>query len=562
MVERPRHLWRDAAAVAAVALVVRLVHAHAMQASPFAGMLLGDSRSYMDWAMRLVSGQWWGDRVFYQAPLYPYALGAALKLGLGLDGIRLVQAILGSLACGLVALATARLFDRRAGVIAGLMLAFYPPAIFFDWLIQKSVLDGVLIACLLVLLTKTTTTVTPQRAAVVGVTVGCFALSRENAIVLLPALAVWCAVRASRRTVAILALVAGAALALAPAVIRNSLVGHGLYFTTSQAGPNFFIGNQANASGTYAPLRMGRGDPEVEEADATAIAETTAGRPLRPSEVSRFWLRQSVIWISHHPFAWLRLLGWKLLLALNAQELVDTEDLSTHAGHSFVLRALQPVWHFGVLLPVAVFGLALSWPQRRDVWWLYVTLLMFLASTVAFYVVARYRYPLVPVLVVFAGYGVSAGASWWRTTVPRRRFQMAALVLASGTVANLQLIPVASMYATSEFNLGVGYHRLGDYDGAQAHFARAVELWPAYDNATLNLAALHATRGNHDLALELLTRAAERPGASAQVHMALGRELAQRSRYKEAAAAFARAAAAQPPDPGAKECAEQPVRCQ
>jgi len=53
-----------------------------------------------------------------------------------------LQALVGSLACVLVLLAGRRVFDRRTGLIAGLLLAGYAPAIFFDLLVQKTVLDA------------------------------------------------------------------------------------------------------------------------------------------------------------------------------------------------------------------------------------------------------------------------------------------------------------------------------------------------------------------------------------------------------------------------------------
>ena len=47
----------------------------------------------------------------------------------------------------LVAHATGRrLISPRAGVVAGVVLALYPPAIFFDALLQKTVLDAFLIS--------------------------------------------------------------------------------------------------------------------------------------------------------------------------------------------------------------------------------------------------------------------------------------------------------------------------------------------------------------------------------------------------------------------------------
>ena len=61
--------------------------------------------------------------------------------------VRLIQAVVGSAAVVLLASAGERLFSRRVGLVAGLALALYAPAIFFDGLLQKSVLD-VFFVCL------------------------------------------------------------------------------------------------------------------------------------------------------------------------------------------------------------------------------------------------------------------------------------------------------------------------------------------------------------------------------------------------------------------------------
>ena len=84
--------------------------------------------------------------------------------------------------------------------------------------------------------------------------------------------------------------IAGTLLGLSPVVVRNYAVGGGLYLTTSQLGPNFYIGNNPTADGTYRPLRFGRGAAEFERLDATEIAERAAGRQLNPNEVSRYWM--------------------------------------------------------------------------------------------------------------------------------------------------------------------------------------------------------------------------------------------------------------------------------
>src|SRR4051812_19484581 len=125
-----------------IALAIRLVHVWQLKGSPFFDTLLGDAHGYDLWAQRLAAGNWIGTDVFYQAPLYPYFLGVVYAVaGRDLLIVRIVQALIGSASCALLGMAGARMFSKRVGVAAGLALALWAPAIFFDGLLQKSVLD-------------------------------------------------------------------------------------------------------------------------------------------------------------------------------------------------------------------------------------------------------------------------------------------------------------------------------------------------------------------------------------------------------------------------------------
>jgi hypothetical protein len=66
---------KPGAAVFALAFLIRALHVWQLQRSPFSTVLLGDALSYDTWA-RIAGGDWPGADVFYQAPLYPYLLGA------------------------------------------------------------------------------------------------------------------------------------------------------------------------------------------------------------------------------------------------------------------------------------------------------------------------------------------------------------------------------------------------------------------------------------------------------------------------------------------------------
>ena len=120
MSERDQRLGRVGFAIFGVALLLRALHLLAISRAPFFPLLLGDGQGYVLWAQELAAGDWVGDRIFYQSPLYPYFLGAVFRVfGDSLVAAKIVQALLGSAACVMLAAAGARFFSRRVGVLAG-----------------------------------------------------------------------------------------------------------------------------------------------------------------------------------------------------------------------------------------------------------------------------------------------------------------------------------------------------------------------------------------------------------------------------------------------------------
>ena len=100
--------------------------------------------------------------------------------------------------------------------------------------------------------------------------------------------------------------VAGLAIVLLPVAIRNYAVGGGFYLTTSQFGPNFYIGNNPNADGTYhvAPLRSRRAG--IRAAGCHGARRARHRAPLTPAEVSSYWTDRALDFITRQPRSWLR----------------------------------------------------------------------------------------------------------------------------------------------------------------------------------------------------------------------------------------------------------------
>lgn len=542
---------RTGVAIFLVALIVRLVHLWQLKDTLLFSVLMGDSRGYDDWARQIAAGDWIGQEVFYQAPLYPYFLAVVYAIaGHDLFVVRLIQAALGAVAGVALGYATARLVSRSAGLVAGLMLALYAPAIFFDGLIQKSILDIVLVCLALAVIGSIVADRDGRRSWVLlGLILGALILTRENAIVLAACVLAWAVVRqrteSSRMLPAGLVLV-GLVVVLAPVATRNYAVGGGFHLTTSQLGTNLFIGNNPAADGSYVSLRPGRGSPEYERVDATELAEQATGRRLTPGEVSSYWTDRALTFIREQPAEWMTLMLRKIRLLASATETIDTESLESHAEHSNLLAAVSVVWHFGILLPLAIVGAVMLWPERRRIGVIYAMLIAYAASVVAFFVVARYRYPLVPLLVVFGAAGVT-GLRSFAAIASRRRLVITGIAAAVITVSAFwPLHTAASRRAITENNLGAALQEAGRTDDAIARYLRALDLDAGYTPALNNLGTALRTAGRTGEAIEVYERALVRQPAAPGLHYNLANAMMSQGRRSDAIDHFRQALAINP----------------
>jgi len=552
-------------AIVLLALTLRLAYLAQIRTIPFFEQPVGDAASYIAWAKAISAGDWIGEDVFYQAPAYPYLLAVLDRLvGITPWTLRLAQCALGSLACAIVAAAGWRLFGRRAGIVAGLLLAAYPPAIFFDGLVQKASLDLVLTALLLWLLVRALpreaeeapradAAIRPWPWAGIGIVLGLLCLTRENALLFVPAVLFRLSVKrgptpATVRLARSAAMIAGVALILAPVALRNYAVGGELAITTVQAGPNFYIGNGRIATGRYVPVRRGHESPPFERADAEALAAEAVGHSLTPGEVSRYWWAESLDDIRASPTRWVRLLGTKWLLVWNAYEIPDTEGLSLYADWAPLLGVLGRFFHFGILLPLAVVGIVVTWPQRREIWLFYLLPLVLAAGVAIFYVVARYRYPLVPFLVLFAGAGVAKASAAIRGHDRRSVKVPLAAGLVAAIVANLPINPVARLNAMAYANLGAILGQQGKLEAAACFLQIAAEGAPDSAEVRFNLGLALAAQGRFAQAAEHYRAALTIDPRLIHANYNLGVALEALGRWSEAAEQYGLAMDLDPDD--------------
>ncbi len=529
--------------VFAFALALRLAYLWSWHDTLLFSTPIGDARAYLAWASALVGGDWLGREVFYQAPLYPYFLGALHTL-FGNDPwvARVAQAVLGAFGCALLGLAGAKFFDRRAGIAAGLGLALYAPAIYFDGLIQKATLDAFLFSLLLLVFAHLVDRDRPRLAFAAGIVLGLLALARENALVLVPLAALFVAVSgpsrsAGRRALAVGVLALGLAVPLVPVGLRNQAIGGAFLITTAQLGPNLWIGNHPGATGRYEPLRPGRGDARFERADARALAERALGRALTPAEVSDHFRGRVLEFVRERPGEFVRLLARKWALVWNARELPDTEGIDAYAERSAPLRALQLVFGFGLLAPLALAGVVATRRDWRRLWVLWSAALLLAASVALFYVFARYRYTAVPVLMLFAGAGVVAGVDALRARRPRRVAELALSAGAAALFVNWPLVGTSDA-ALTHFSVGSALLEQGQAREALTELERAVSARPDFAQARLRLADALRETGDPVRALALCDAQIAVDAGLADAHVSRALALGALGRTDDAIAAL------------------------
>lgn len=478
--------WRQAALVLAVALVVRALYWFLASGSPFMQTPVVDASFFDLWARALVEGREFQAQAFFKPPLAAYVLATLYRLGLDMQGVLVLQLLVGA-ATTVVSFAIARLaFSPRvalAGALAGAALPILP---FFEaqmvaeaW--TTALAQGALL--LFLLGSRPRERRADAKLAVAGLLLGVAALGRPNLLIVLPVLAAWLAwrVRADRkdgggaRAAAgaawwrpLLPLAVGCAVAIAPATLHNLRYGEFVPISAN-FGVNLLTGNSDEADGLSAI-------PVGVRWDGLQLAARQRGA-IKPGAFSDLMARDALAWIASHPGRALELLGRKVLLLLNAREgrnNINPRWLAEQEGVFVLSRWWPGTW---LLLPLAVAGLLLvpRSPQARLIAWLVVVQA---AAILPFFVAARFRAPLLPLAAPFAAAFLAALWTWRRED--RRRFLAGlgvALVLL--VVANIDWLGLgqARWLAQDRFNLGVIHTR--SYGGREPDEARAAEYFRA-----------------------------------------------------------------------------------
>ena len=409
---RLRASWvAGALAVFGLALLVRVLWAVYAEADPTDGRF-DDSVFYHQAARALADGRgyvspWTGEDTALFPPGYPFFL-AGLYAVFGADPQvgESANVLLGAATCGLAFALGRLLFGWRAGLAAGLILAFFPgQALFVPTLMSEGLFAFLLVGALLlaVLAVRRAGRGRLLLAAATGLVAGLAALVRgEGLFIPLMIVPFWALAWADRRAALKAgALVAAGMLALVlPWSVRNYLVMDSPILLSSNIGGNFLMGRYAGTMERVA-----------------AVDELMApyrGLSFKEQEVkmnSAGW-REGLELALTKPWREVQVAGPKVKALYDRDDdfLLHGEGFASGRRFDEPLRsALQ--WtansYYFVVLGLAGLGAAAAWSRNRPAAVLLVwTVLLWTLNETLMIADSRYHLPLMPVIIILAAAGV------------------------------------------------------------------------------------------------------------------------------------------------------------
>jgi 4-amino-4-deoxy-L-arabinose transferase-like glycosyltransferase len=477
-------LW----SVVAFALLIRLAYVFSIHDAAFFTSLLTEPERYDGWAEMILQGTPPAPP-YDEPPGFAYFVAATYAIfGRHVLAVVLVQAVLGALGCGLVAVLGARWFGPAVGVLAGVVAAVYAPFIYYAGRLEPPTVFVFFV--LLAIWGSLARSPDQPRWMFVGGLWALAMLVRVEVVFGFPVVAFDALRRGGRG--ALVRIAAPIVLVVAIVATINVRVGHQSVLFTSAPGLMLWLGNDVDADGVSPFLSPAR--ERVAREIGERAGDAAAADAMFRRRVVRFWLEQ--------PRRAAQLLWKKFLWTWNDRELSNTTDTKWEVAQSWLLH------HFhvglGMVLPLALAGALLLGREWREVPLLAVPLAVTLVAPVVIFTNGRLRLLGAVSLAILAALALRRLPTLLRA--PREHASAlgrAAIGIGVGIALGWSNPYAIASYEIAELtvNRAVLERASGDLAGAVADLRHALGLDPTDTVAWLNLALAEEQRGDDVAAL-------------------------------------------------------------
>ena len=393
--------------------------------------VVSDLRTYMTLGSGIARGIL--PEEFYYQPFYYAVFLPVIYIvsGTSLRAVAVVQCLLGGFTSLFAGLTGKELFGRTAGLSAALFTAISTPLLLYAPFHQNETLQTFNLTLLFFLFLKALRKRNLLYWALTGLMAGIALLTRGNALLFLPLFlaGLWLMKRVSPRKKGLLTLVFLVCFIApqVPFIIYNTAVKGRLTGPSTAADAVLALGNTPEAPPGGRNAGLPAGPMEYPPSYHSWMARAARGVSV-PQQMFR--------WMCREPGAFFELQFRKLLLFWDGRELPNNVSLYGEGEHSLILGILLP-GRSHLLLALALAGMFLfagrsfsSGMRRRG--YLYCFCVIYWGAVALFYILSRFRAPIIPLTQVFAGAFLASLILRWKKRERNRKI-LWLLCLAAGT---------------------------------------------------------------------------------------------------------------------------------
>jgi tetratricopeptide (TPR) repeat protein len=346
----------------------------------------------------------------------------------------------------------------------------------------------------------------------------------------------------------LLLLCLGVCAVLLPFAARNYAIDKRFSPFPIQGGLNFYRGNNPHATGTIMEIFSSMRAPIQEAREAAFWARRDAGKPLSDAEVSRYWAAKGASFIREQPWQYTQLLARKFLYFWNARE--SYASANYEFCQKYVPFLNLPFFSFGTITPFAIIGLFFALRGRSP--YLMLIVLFVIASMISlmiFYVTARFRFPVVPYIIMLALHGARRIIAVLRKPDSQRQAYLYSLLMAAALFLSYNTVVSRtnqSENTMSYVNLGNSHARRGMYADARNAFRKALALNPRLARVHCMIGRTYFDERMFDTAVAEYAQALVIDPDSALAHVLMGEACHAQGLLDEAIAAYEKSLALDP----------------
>jgi len=517
MLQNTKHRTTVITVVFLIALTTRLLYVAEAQNNPFHTVLMFDSQTYWTLADDLLKHGLLYTKTYINGPLYVYFLAAfKLTLGQSLLYVMLFQAILGAATCCILYAMGCEFFDEKVGLIASIIAAVYGPLIFYTAVVLTEPILIFINTLLVYAAMKAYSTSSRQYWLATGVLVGLSAWGKPNILILLPALTLLTIIRPNKKKArnTLVWMWLGAALLLTPLTARNIMTGS-FALSSSSFGYSLYIGNNPKANGLFIPLN------ELFPSSGEALYVVDSGQSV---DFDGALAKKATEYVIQNPVGWLKLMFDKTMLYLNAYEIPDIENYNIEVNETILKYTITSM---ALIAPLGLLGMLMN-IRKQQTWPIMAYAITYGLSFIIFFVKARFRITIMPIIILFAADAIWNLIRMWqkdRKSILKWAAALIALtVLVNNPYYNASHLEDRGMLNPYN-NLGRAYAQMGDLSKAQEAYLKAISYNPRHAESYNNFGEVYNKMGEYQKAAQILRKSIELNPQSPYSHNNLGTAL-------------------------------------